>query len=77
MKNSGNDILTEITEFVLNGGLFGKERGFDRRKEGHIYSVNECQEDLGKYLSCIKQVVGVWKGIIYGEDDDDRPRLAR
>ena len=67
----GNGMFGAFTEFVLNGGLFGKERGFDRRKEGHIYSVNECQEDLGKHLSCIKQVLGVWNGILYGEDDAD------
>lgn len=70
-----DDIFSKAAEFVLNGGLFGMERGFDRKEEGHIYGIAECREDLEKHLSCIRMVLGDRKEID-DRSDDDRPRFA-
>lgn len=37
-----------LIDFIKNGGLFGKMRGFDSKREGHWYGFDEFTEDITK-----------------------------
>lgn len=52
----------KIFDFVYDGGLFGKMRGFDSSNEGHAYGFKEWKEDLPDALSCFYKVQGLVAG---------------
>jgi len=43
-----------LGDFIKNGGLFGKMRGFNSEREGHWYGFDECIADIKK---CSEAVV--------------------
>lgn len=44
----------ELIDFIKNGGLFGKMRGFDSEQEGHWYGFDEFKEDMEKCLNAVE-----------------------
>lgn len=40
--------MAELWKFIMDGGLFGKIRGFDSEKEGHAYGFEELSDDVDK-----------------------------
>lgn len=48
-----------LIDFIKNGGLFGKMRGFDSEREGHWYGFDEFNEDTEKCLKALERTVAI------------------
>ena len=46
-------------DFIKNGGLFGKMRGFDSEREGHWYGFNEFSEDIEKCSNASEKTASI------------------
>lgn len=43
-------------DFILNGGVLGKIRNFDNKKEGRPYGFGELQEDALEAISASRRI---------------------
>lgn len=48
--------MNTLIKFVLDGGLFGKMRGFDSTVEGRAYGMDEFIEDTTKLETSLDKV---------------------
>ena len=46
-------------DFIKNGGLFGKMRGFDSEREGHWYGFDEFTEDVTKCSNASEKTASI------------------
>jgi hypothetical protein len=46
-------------DFIKNGGLFGKMRGYDSDREGHWYGFDEFIEDITKCSNATEETAGI------------------
>lgn len=48
-----------LGDFIKNGGLFGKMRGFNSEREGHWYGFDEFNEDITKCSNAVEKTAEI------------------